>query len=75
MTLETGSESESKQDQEKDQKGTSGTQPGQQPEEDHQNALEHFPAAAAHSTPLKSEKASVIYFSISSFYHSTIFHL
>lgn len=55
---ETGSESESKQDQEKDQKGTSGTQPGQQPEEDHQNALEHFPAAAAHSTPLKSEKNS-----------------
>ncbi|KAM3928739.1 band 4.1-like protein 3 isoform 2-T2 [Leptodactylus fuscus] len=58
MTLETGSESESKQDQEKDQKGTGGTQPGQQPGEDHQNALEHFPAAAAHSTPLKSEKNS-----------------
>ncbi|XP_072008275.1 band 4.1-like protein 3 isoform X19 [Engystomops pustulosus] len=58
MTLETGPDSESKQDQEKDQKGTSGTQPGQQPGDDHQNALEHFPAAAAHSTPLKSEKNS-----------------
>ncbi|XP_069813842.1 band 4.1-like protein 3 isoform X2 [Dendropsophus ebraccatus] len=58
MTLETGSESEAKQDQEKDQKGSGGTQPGQQPGEDHQNALENFPAAAAHSTPLKSEKNS-----------------
>ncbi|XP_066435694.1 band 4.1-like protein 3 isoform X13 [Eleutherodactylus coqui] len=57
MTLETGSESECKQEQEKDQKGTGGTQPGQQPGDD-QNALEHFPAAAAHSTPLKSEKNS-----------------
>ncbi|XP_056377600.1 band 4.1-like protein 3 isoform X9 [Hyla sarda] len=58
MTLETGPDSESKQDQEKDQKGTGGTQPGQQPDEDHQSALEHFPAAAAHSTPLKSDKNS-----------------
>ncbi|XP_044150265.1 band 4.1-like protein 3 isoform X14 [Bufo gargarizans] len=56
MTLETASDSASKQDQEKDQKGTGGTQSGQQPGEDHQNALEQFPAAAAHSTPLKSEK-------------------
>ncbi|XP_040289689.1 band 4.1-like protein 3 isoform X2 [Bufo bufo] len=56
MTLEPGSDSASKQDQEKDQKGTGGTQSGQQPGEDHQNALEQFPAAAAHSTPLKSEK-------------------
>ncbi|XP_075170634.1 band 4.1-like protein 3 isoform X22 [Anomaloglossus baeobatrachus] len=58
MTLETGADSETKQDQEKDQKATGGTQPGQQPEEDHQNVLEHFPEAAAHSTPLKSEKNS-----------------
>ncbi|XP_073535192.1 band 4.1-like protein 3 isoform X20 [Phyllobates terribilis] len=58
MTLETGSDSETKQDQEKDQKAIGGTQPGQQPGEDHQNALEHFPEAAAHSTPLKSEKKS-----------------
>ncbi|XP_069587198.1 band 4.1-like protein 3 isoform X8 [Ranitomeya imitator] len=59
MTLETGSDSsETKQDQEKDQKATGGTQPGQQPGDDHQNALEHFPEAAAHSTPLKSEKNS-----------------
>uniref|UniRef100_A0A8C5QQ85 Erythrocyte membrane protein band 4.1 like 3 n=1 Tax=Leptobrachium leishanense TaxID=445787 RepID=A0A8C5QQ85_9ANUR len=63
MTSETGSDSEAKQDQEKEQKdGTQqkvapGTQPGQQAgEEDHQSAVEHFPAAAAHSTPLKSEK-------------------
>ncbi|XP_063779589.1 band 4.1-like protein 3 isoform X2 [Pseudophryne corroboree] len=58
MTTETGSDSESKQDQEKDKKGTGVTEPGQQPDEDHQNAVEHFPAAAAHSTPLKSEKNS-----------------
>ncbi|XP_018409164.1 PREDICTED: band 4.1-like protein 3 isoform X6 [Nanorana parkeri] len=61
MTTETGSESDSKQDQEKDQQDLAqqkATQPGQQPGEDHQNALEHFPAAAAHSTPLKSEKNS-----------------
>ncbi|XP_077348632.1 band 4.1-like protein 3 isoform X15 [Lithobates pipiens] len=61
MTTETGSESDSKQDQEKDQKDSAQqkeTQPGQQPGEDNQNALEHFPAAAAHSTPLKSEKNS-----------------
>ncbi|KAM4704731.1 band 4.1-like protein 3 isoform 8-T8 [Rhinophrynus dorsalis] len=63
MTSETGSDSESKQDQEKDQRDTShqkgvpGTQ-GQQPGEEHQNAVEQFPAAAAHSTPLKSEKNS-----------------
>ncbi|XP_040209949.1 band 4.1-like protein 3 isoform X17 [Rana temporaria] len=61
MTTETGSESDSKQDQEKDQKDSAQqkeTQPGQQPGEDNQNALEHFPAAAAHSTPLKSDKNS-----------------
>ncbi|XP_077126370.1 band 4.1-like protein 3 isoform X19 [Ranitomeya variabilis] len=59
MTLETGSDSsETKHDQEKDQKATGGTQPGQQPGDDHQNALEHFPEAAAHSTPLKSGKNS-----------------
>nr|DBA24394.1 TPA: hypothetical protein GDO54_012060 [Pyxicephalus adspersus] len=59
MTTETGSESESKQDQEKDQGDSAQqkeTQPGQQPGEDFQNALENFPAAAGHSTPLKSEK-------------------
>ncbi|KAM8966758.1 band 4.1-like protein 3 isoform 2-T2 [Pelodytes ibericus] len=62
MTSESGSDSESKQDQEKDQRDgkqqklESGTQPAQQTGEEHQNAVEHFPAAAAHSTPLKSEK-------------------
>ncbi|CAH2284790.1 band 3 isoform X1 [Pelobates cultripes] len=62
MTSETGSDSESKQDQDKDQRdGTqkkvaAAGQPGQEAAEDHQNAVEHFPAAAAHSTPLKSEK-------------------
>ncbi|NP_001083520.1 erythrocyte membrane protein band 4.1-like 3 L homeolog [Xenopus laevis] len=61
MTSETGSESDSKKDQEKDQqdpaqqKGVPGTQPEQQDGEDHQN-VENFPAAAAHSTPLKAEK-------------------
>ncbi|XP_075069446.1 band 4.1-like protein 3 isoform X11 [Mixophyes fleayi] len=58
MTSETGSDSESKQDQEKDKKSTGVTQSGQQLDEDHQNAVEQFPAAAAHSTPLKSEKNS-----------------
>ncbi|XP_068093308.1 band 4.1-like protein 3 isoform X2 [Hyperolius riggenbachi] len=61
MTTETGPESESKQDQEKEQRDASQqkeTQPGQQPGDDSQNAAEHFPAAAAHSTPLKSEKNS-----------------
>ncbi|XP_073407011.1 band 4.1-like protein 3 isoform X4 [Dendrobates tinctorius] len=59
MTLETGSDSSAtKQDQEKDQKATGVTLPGQQPGEDHKNVLEHFPEAAAHSTPLKSEKNS-----------------
>ncbi|KAM4688118.1 band 4.1-like protein 3 isoform 11-T12 [Discoglossus pictus] len=62
MTSETGSDSEAKQDQEKEQQGqaqqkeAAGTQPEQQSGDDHQNAVEHFPAAAAHSTPLKSEK-------------------
>ncbi|KAG8442151.1 hypothetical protein GDO86_011086 [Hymenochirus boettgeri] len=62
MTSETSSDSDSKKDQEKDQqgaahqKGTAGTQQGQQDSEDHQNSVEHFPAAAAHSTPLKTEK-------------------
>ncbi|XP_041421265.1 erythrocyte membrane protein band 4.1-like 3 L homeolog isoform X9 [Xenopus laevis] len=61
MTSETGSESDSKKDQEKDQqdpaqqKGVPGTQQEQQDGEDHQN-VENFPAAAAHSTPLKAEK-------------------
>ncbi|KAM5157431.1 band 4.1-like protein 3 [Mantella aurantiaca] len=58
MTTETGSESDSKQDQEKDQRDSAQqkeTQPVQQPGEDTQ---EPFPAAAAHSTPLKSEKNS-----------------
>ncbi|XP_075441438.1 band 4.1-like protein 3 isoform X24 [Ascaphus truei] len=64
MTSESGSDSESKQDQENDQrdkahkKGASGKQQGQQLGEDHQNAVEHIPAAAAHSTPLKSEKSA-----------------
>ncbi|XP_053570918.1 band 4.1-like protein 3 isoform X7 [Bombina bombina] len=55
MTTETGLESDSKQDQEKDQqdqahqKGT-GAQEGLKLGED------QFPAAAAHSTPLKSQK-------------------
>ncbi|CAH2284775.1 band 3 isoform X1 [Pelobates cultripes] len=62
VLAETGSDSESKQDQDKDQRdGTqkkvaAAGQPGQEAAEDHQNAVEHFPAAAAHSTPLKSEK-------------------
>ncbi|KAE8598442.1 hypothetical protein XENTR_v10016827 [Xenopus tropicalis] len=62
MTSETGSESDSKKDQEKEQqdpahqKGISGTQQAQQAGEDHQNVGENFPAAAAHSTPLKAEK-------------------
>ncbi|MEE6464396.1 hypothetical protein FKM82_006251 [Ascaphus truei] len=64
MTSESGSDSESKQDQENDQrdkahkKGATGKQQGQQLGEDHQNAVEHIPAAAAHSTPLKSEKSA-----------------
>ncbi|XP_053324073.1 band 4.1-like protein 3 isoform X18 [Spea bombifrons] len=62
MTTETGPDSESKQDQEKDQRDGAqqpeapGAQQGQQAGEEQQNAAEHFPAAAAHSTPLKSEK-------------------
>ncbi|KAM9308011.1 band 4.1-like protein 3 isoform 2-T2 [Gastrophryne carolinensis] len=54
MTTETGTEAESKQDQEKDQQKDG--QPGQQPGEEQKNAVEEFPAAAAHSTPLKSAK-------------------
>uniref|UniRef100_A0A671F4Q8 Erythrocyte membrane protein band 4.1 like 3 n=1 Tax=Rhinolophus ferrumequinum TaxID=59479 RepID=A0A671F4Q8_RHIFE len=57
MTTESGSESESKPEQEAEKEaagpqGLTGAQPG--PEEQRQ-ALEQFAAAAAHSTPVKKE--------------------
>lgn len=58
MTTESGSDSESKPEQEAEPQeaagpqGLAGAQPG--PEEQHQ-ALEHFAAAAAHSTPVRKE--------------------
>ncbi|XP_078009619.1 LOW QUALITY PROTEIN: band 4.1-like protein 3 [Phascolarctos cinereus] len=64
MTTESGSDSESKQDQEPEpqeasgQQGQAGAQqqPAEQPlREEHQQALEQFSAAAAHSTPVKKE--------------------
>ncbi|XP_074058525.1 band 4.1-like protein 3 isoform X11 [Macrotis lagotis] len=64
MTTESGSDSESKQDQEPEhqeapgQQGQAGAQqqPTEQPlREEHQQALEQFSAAAAHSTPVKKE--------------------
>ncbi|XP_072460392.1 band 4.1-like protein 3 isoform X15 [Notamacropus eugenii] len=64
MTTESGSDSESKQDQEPEHQEASGQpgqagaqqQPPEQPlREEHQQALEQFPAAAAHSTPVKKE--------------------
>ncbi|XP_043834298.1 band 4.1-like protein 3 isoform X17 [Dromiciops gliroides] len=64
MTTESGSDSESKQDQEPEHQEASGQQgqtgaqqqpSEQQLREDHQQALEQFSAAAAHSTPVKKE--------------------
>ncbi|XP_036598113.1 band 4.1-like protein 3 isoform X6 [Trichosurus vulpecula] len=64
MTTESGSDSESKQDQEPEHQEASGQQgqagaqqqPPEQPlREEHQQALEQFSAAAAHSTPVKKE--------------------
>ncbi|XP_078543680.1 band 4.1-like protein 3 isoform X9 [Lissotriton helveticus] len=65
MTSESGSDSESKQDQEKDQRGAphkkGAIKPQQQPPpppvgQEHQDSTDQFPAAAAHSTPIKSDK-------------------
>ncbi|XP_069476786.1 band 4.1-like protein 3 isoform X21 [Ambystoma mexicanum] len=68
MTSESGSDSESKQDQDKDPQEASHKKgavkpPQQQPPpppqpsaQEEQDTAEQFPAAAAHSTPLKSEK-------------------
>ncbi|XP_043922441.1 band 4.1-like protein 3 [Protopterus annectens] len=65
MTTETGSDSESKKDQEKEQQGKAGTKQqgpgpaGQQQQAsavDEQYSAEEFPAAAAHSTPVKKEQ-------------------
>ncbi|XP_029446902.1 band 4.1-like protein 3 isoform X3 [Rhinatrema bivittatum] len=59
MTSESGSDTESKQGQDPEQqRTTAGVQPEQQQQlhEEHQATLERFPAAAAHSTPVKSEK-------------------
>ncbi|XP_056679677.1 band 4.1-like protein 3 isoform X8 [Monodelphis domestica] len=64
MTTESGSDSESKQDQEPEHEEASGQQgqagaqqqPAEQPlREEQQQALEQFSAAAAHSTPVKKE--------------------
>ncbi|MGH0170612.1 UNVERIFIED_CONTAM: hypothetical protein FKN15_070381 [Acipenser sinensis] len=60
MTTETGSDSESKQEQEQ-QEGSGQQQQQQQqppPKEVQQFDTEQFPAAAAHSTPVKKEQAS-----------------
>ncbi|XP_039195092.1 band 4.1-like protein 3 isoform X26 [Crotalus tigris] len=64
MTTESGSDSESN-DQDQEQKETSGQQEKvtqeqqpQQVKEEHQNALEQFPSVAAHSTPVKTEQAT-----------------
>nr|XP_033789882.1 band 4.1-like protein 3 isoform X9 [Geotrypetes seraphini] len=56
MTSESGSDAESKQDQDPDQQKQAGAQQQQQLHEENQTTLEQFPAAAAHSTPVKSEK-------------------
>ncbi|XP_069075938.1 band 4.1-like protein 3 isoform X25 [Pleurodeles waltl] len=65
MTSESGSDSESKQDQEKEQRGAShkkgAIKPQQQPPpppagQEQQDATDQFPAAAAHSTPIRSDK-------------------
>lgn len=69
MTTESGSDSESKPDQEAEPQeaagpqGQAGAQPGPEPAggngslngEKQQPALEQFPEAAAHSTPVKRE--------------------
>lgn len=64
MTTESGSDSESKPDQEAEPQeaagpqGHAGAQPGPEPasgSSEEPPALEQFPAAAAHSTPVKRE--------------------
>ena len=64
MTTESGSDSESKPDQEAEPQeaagpqGQEGAQPGPEPasgSSEEPPALEQFPAAAAHSTPVKRE--------------------
>lgn len=63
MTTESGSDSESKPDQEAEPQeaagpqGQAGAQPGPEPagNSEEQPALEQFPEAAAHSTPVKRE--------------------
>ncbi|XP_028618013.1 band 4.1-like protein 3 isoform X1 [Grammomys surdaster] len=64
MTTESGSDSESKPDQEAEPQeaagpqGQAGAQPGPEPaggDSEEQPALEQFPEAAAHSTPVKRE--------------------
>ncbi|XP_051010424.1 band 4.1-like protein 3 [Acomys russatus] len=64
MTTESGSDSESKPDQEAEPQeaagpqGNAGAQPGPEPASgsiEEQPVLEQFPAAAAHSTPVKKE--------------------
>ncbi|XP_058033293.1 band 4.1-like protein 3 isoform X3 [Ahaetulla prasina] len=64
MTTESGSDSESK-DQDQEQKETPGDQEkatqeqqSKQAKEEHQNALEQFSSVAAHSTPVKKEQAT-----------------
>ncbi|XP_030069005.1 band 4.1-like protein 3 isoform X3 [Microcaecilia unicolor] len=56
MTSESGSDAESKQDQDPDQQKQTGAQQQQQLHEENKTTLEQFTAAAAHSTPVKSEK-------------------
>ncbi|XP_052048698.1 band 4.1-like protein 3 isoform X6 [Apodemus sylvaticus] len=67
MTTESGSDSESKPDQEAEPQeaagpqGQAGAQPGPEPaggSSEEQPALEKFPEAAAHSTPVKREVGS-----------------
>uniref|UniRef100_A0A6J0TVQ2 Band 4.1-like protein 3 isoform X14 n=1 Tax=Pogona vitticeps TaxID=103695 RepID=A0A6J0TVQ2_9SAUR len=67
MTTESGSDSDSKEQEQKEtsgQQGTAGSAPQeqqlqqQQQSEEHQNALEQFSAVAAHSTPVKKEQAT-----------------
>ncbi|XP_041523936.1 band 4.1-like protein 3 isoform X14 [Microtus oregoni] len=61
MTTESGSDSESKPDQEAEPQEAAGpqrqagAQPGPEPASEEPPALEQFPAAAAHSTPVKRE--------------------
>lgn len=61
MTTESGSDSESKADQEAERQeavgpqGRAGAQPGPELPSEEQQALEQFEEAAAHSTPVRKE--------------------